>query len=53
MDYELITVHEYDGNNFDRSREAKLFENGKLDYLAEPEYEEEELIEEEEDEDSV
>lgn len=53
MNYESITVHEYDGNNFDRSREAKLFENGTLEYFPEPEYEEEELIEEEEDEASV
>jgi hypothetical protein len=54
MDYEIIMVHEYDGNNFDRSREAKLFTNGTLEYEPEPEYDEDdELIEEEEDEDSV
>lgn len=55
MNYEIITVHEYYGNNFDRSREAMLFENGRLEFFPEPEYEEveEEVIEEEEDEDSV
>lgn len=56
MNFESITVHEYEGNDFDRSRKAKLYENGKLEYLPEPDYpdeEEEELIDEEEDEDSV
>jgi hypothetical protein len=37
---EIITVHEYFGNNFSTTRQAKL-ENGRLEYLPEPEYEEE------------
>lgn len=42
MDYEIITVHEYSGNNFERVYKAKLYENGSLEYLPEPEIEEDE-----------
>ena len=39
VDYEIITIHEYFGNNFSRSRQAKLYSNGLIEYLPEPEYE--------------
>jgi hypothetical protein len=48
-----IRVNEYDGNDFNRSREAKLYENGTIEYLPEPDYEEEEheqVTDQEEDE---
>ncbi|MBT2700654.1 hypothetical protein J7E79_25285 [Bacillus sp. ISL-40] len=41
MKYEIINVHHYNCNNFEGTREAKLYENGMLVYLSEPEYEEE------------
>jgi len=40
MSYEIITVNEYYGNNFCSKRQAKLYENGKLEYLPIPESEE-------------
>jgi hypothetical protein len=47
MSFVIITVHEHYGNFFSRSREAKLFENGTLEYLPEPVYEDDEYNEEE------
>jgi hypothetical protein len=49
MDYELITVREYWGNNLESTRTAKLFSNGQLEYEPEPDYEEaqEEEVEDE------
>jgi hypothetical protein len=37
MDYEIITVNEYYGNNFSYKRQAILYEDGTLEYLPEPE----------------
>jgi hypothetical protein len=48
MDYELITVREYWGNNFEGSRQAKLYADGRLVYEPEPDYPDED---EEEDDD--
>jgi hypothetical protein len=42
MSFVIITVHEHEGNFFSHSREAKLYENGTLEYLPEPVYEEDE-----------
>lgn len=42
MRYQIITVNEYYSNEFVISREAKLYENGALEYLPEPEYKEDE-----------
>lgn len=42
MNYELITVHHHFGNNLEGKCEAKLYENGTLEYLPEPEPEEDE-----------
>jgi hypothetical protein len=39
MEYEFINVDEYYGNNFERTRQAKLYKDGTLEYLPEPEYE--------------
>ncbi|MBV7509782.1 hypothetical protein KW850_32405 [Bacillus sp. sid0103] len=36
MSYEIIQVNEYYGNNFSGSRLAKLYSNGRLEYLPEP-----------------
>ncbi|MBY6087009.1 hypothetical protein [Priestia flexa] len=43
---ELITVYEHSGNNFETARQAILYRDGSIDYLPEPEYEEDEEMEE-------
>jgi hypothetical protein len=50
-----LRVHEYYGNDFCGSRNAKYYEaTRKIEYEPEPEYDEDhEIIDEEEDEDSV
>lgn len=40
MSFEIITVNEYYGNNFCSKRQAKLYENGKLEFIPIPESEE-------------
>jgi hypothetical protein len=42
MEYEIITVNHYYANNFSGKKQAKLYENGDLEYLPfiEPEVEE-------------
>nr|WP_263327856.1 hypothetical protein [Neobacillus sp. Marseille-Q6967] len=45
MDYEIITVYEYYGNNLEQTRQAKLYANGILEYLPEPEWPDEEIEE--------
>jgi hypothetical protein len=42
MSYEIITVNEYYGNNLSSKKQAKLYENGWLEYLPDPEPEEQE-----------
>jgi hypothetical protein len=49
MKYEVLTVNEYCGNYFTKSYEAKLYENGKLEPLPEPDYPDIEEFEEPED----
>jgi hypothetical protein len=49
--YELILVYEYWGNSFEGTREAKLYADGRLDYIPLPEYPDDDLEEEEADED--
>lgn len=46
---EVITVSEYYGNNLETTRQAILYRDGTIEYLPEPDYEEEEeeIIEEE------
>jgi hypothetical protein len=46
MDYEIITVHEYSGNNLEQTRQAKLYTNGTLEYFPEPEYDDDEEMNE-------
>ncbi|WP_263629538.1 hypothetical protein [Bacillus tianshenii] len=41
MAYEIIQVNHYYGNNFSGSKWAKLYENGRLEYLPDKEEEEE------------
>ncbi|WP_158553339.1 hypothetical protein [Peribacillus saganii] len=36
MGFELITVNEYCGNNYCGSQQAKLYEDGRLEYLPPP-----------------
>jgi hypothetical protein len=48
MNYEIITVNEYFGNNLERTRQAKLYKNGTLEFLPEPVYEDDEEDNEEE-----
>ncbi|MGP6151340.1 hypothetical protein [Priestia flexa] len=46
---EVIDVYEHWGNNFETTRQAILYRDGTIEYLPEPDYEEEEeIIEEEE-----
>jgi hypothetical protein len=42
MSFEIITVNEFYGNNFSYKRQAKLYENGTLEYLPEPDIQDEE-----------
>ena len=41
---EVITVSEYYGNNLETVRQAILYRDGTIEYLPEPDYEEEEEI---------
>jgi hypothetical protein len=49
MNFELITVNEYYGNSYCGSREAKLYTDGRLEYIPLPEYPDDDLDEEEDD----
>jgi hypothetical protein len=38
MDYELITVREYWGNNLESTREAKQYSDGRIELVPLPDY---------------
>ncbi|WP_223592760.1 hypothetical protein [Neobacillus bataviensis] len=46
MDYEIIKIHLYLGNNYIDTKEARFYSNGKLEYFPEPEYDDEEDLDE-------
>lgn len=56
MNFEIITIHEHYGNFAEGSREAKLFADGSIEYVPEPDYPDEDLVDtydQEEEEDDV
>jgi hypothetical protein len=46
MNYEIITVHEYSGNNLETTHQAKLYADGTLQYFPEPQYDDDEEMNE-------